>query len=283
MKRLALLILGVGLLGSSALADGVRPVTLQVKEQEPGKFLVQWRVPGQLPPRAIPSPLLPDSCSVAGERAVVERPGAWFLRQVYACPEGISGQTLEIDYPFLNVTVSTLMQAELLSGERYARMLPPGEHAWRIPESASGGVPRWLRRARDAVLDGAAHFVGNGVHIAFLMSLVLLGGDRVSVRLASTFTAGQLAAVVLASFSGIRLESPFAEIGVAVAAALLAREALRPVAERSRWYLAQAYLQLDQPEPARQQLILLAEASPVFGDQARQLLAEIASIQPTQP
>ena len=54
---------------------------------------------------------------------------------------------------------------------------------------------------------------------------------------------------------------------------------LRPVAERSRWYLAQAYLQLDQPALAVAELEQLAAASPVYGDQAAQLLAEIARVQ----
>jgi hypothetical protein len=49
MKRLVFLMVGAALLGTSALADGIRPVTLQVKEQESGKFLAKWRVPKQHP------------------------------------------------------------------------------------------------------------------------------------------------------------------------------------------------------------------------------------------
>jgi hypothetical protein len=231
VKRLVCGILGA-FLASSAVADGIRPVALQVKERESGKFLVQWLVPKQLPRRAIPSPVLPDSCRVAGERTAIERTGAWSLRQLYRCPDGISGRELRIDYPFLNVAVSTLLRVELLSGERYAHMLAPGEHSWRVPETASGGVPAWLRAAREAVLAGADHFAGNAVHGAFLLSLLLLGGFGIAIRLATAFTAGQLVAVVVVSFSGIGLGAPLAEIGVAMAAALLAREALRPPADR---------------------------------------------------
>jgi len=232
VKRIVCLTLAAAFLASSAVADGVRPVTMQVKEQEAGRFLVQWLVSKQLPTRTIPSPVLPASCQVAGERKVVERPGTWSLQQLYRCPDGLSGQELRVDYPFLNVTVSTLLRVELLSGERYAHMLPPGEHSWRVPEAASGGVPAWLLAAREAVLGGAGHFVGNGVHGAFLLSLLLLGGLGIAVRLATAFSAGQLVAVGVISFSGARLGAPLAEIGVAVAAALLAREALRAPAER---------------------------------------------------
>jgi hypothetical protein len=231
VKRLVAPILAAAFLASSALADGVRPVTVQVKERESGAFLVQWLVPKQLPPRAIPSPVLPDSCRASGDRAVTERAGAWSLRQLYRCPDGLSGQELRIDYPFVNVTVSTLLRVELLSGERYARMLNPGEHSWRVPEAASG-VPAWLRAARDDVLTGADHFARNAVHGAFLLSLCLLGGLGIAIRLATAFSAGQLAAVAVVSFSGLALGAPLAEIGVAAAAALLAREALRSPAER---------------------------------------------------
>jgi hypothetical protein len=232
MKRLLRLVLGVACVGSTVLADGVRPVPLQVKEKEPGRFLIQWRVPKQLPPRAIPSPILPESCRSTGERTLIERPGAWFLKLTYECTDELSGQVVGIDYPFLNVTVSTLLRVELLSGERHAHMLAPGEDSWRIPESTKGGVPPLMRDAREAVLEGAGHFVGNGVHLVFLLSLLLLGGFGAGIRFATVFTAGQLVAVVLLMVFGVPLGPAYAEIGVAVAAALLAREALRPAADR---------------------------------------------------
>ncbi len=237
MKRLlclVLLVLGIVFPGSSALADGVRPVTLRMIEKEPDRFLVQWRVPQQLPTQAIPSPVLPEQCRPTGERTSVERSGAWLLQQNYECPGGLSGQVVGIDYPFLNVMVSTLVRVELLSGERYARMLAPGEDSWRVPESTAGGIPPLLRDAREAVLDGVHHFAGNPVHFAFLLSLLLIGGFGTAVRLAAIFTVGQLVAVVFLSVSGIQLGPAYAEIGVAVAAALLAREALRPPADRKQ-------------------------------------------------
>jgi hypothetical protein len=39
-----------------AWADDVRPVQIQIREREPGSFLVQWRVPQVIPVRAMPSP-----------------------------------------------------------------------------------------------------------------------------------------------------------------------------------------------------------------------------------
>ncbi len=77
-----------------------------------------------------------------------------------------------------------------------------------------------------------AHFAGNGVHLALVVALMLFGGFAIATRSASAFAAGQLVAVVVLSVSGFRLGAPLAEIGLAAFVALIAREALRPPAER---------------------------------------------------
>ena len=230
--RLILLVGAIGLIATSAAADGISPVTLKLKEQESGRFLAQWRVPKQLPPRAIPSPVLPESCRSVGERTLTERPGAWFVRQAYLCSEGLSGQSIGVDFPLLNATVSTLLRIELLSGDRYAHMLPPGAESWRVPDATAGGARALFRGARQAVLDGAAHFTANAVHLTLVAALLLFGGFAVATRFATLFAAGQLVAVVVLSISGLQLGAPLAEVGVAALVALIAREALRPPAER---------------------------------------------------
>lgn len=230
--RLALLIFGIGSIAESAADDGISPVTLKVKEQESERFLAQWRVPKQLPPRAIPSPVLPESCRAAGERSLTERSSAWFARQPYFCRDGLSGQLIGVDYPFLNATVSTLLQVELLSGDRYAHMLAPGEESWRVPDATGSGVRALFRAARQAVVAGAHHFAGNGVHLSLVVALVLFGGLAISVLFATAFAAGQLLGVAALSITGFQLGPSLAEVGLAAFVALLAREALRAPASR---------------------------------------------------
>lgn len=237
MKRHAIALIAGTLLaapggGTDAFADGIRPVTVQIRETEPELFLAQWRVPGRIPARAMPSPVMPEGCERTGERSMEERSGAWLLRQMYRCPKGLSGRLLRIDYPFPNATVPTLLRVELLSGAQYARMLNPGEDAWQVPERSSGGASPLLGQGRDALLGGIAHFAGNPIHLGFLLALVLLGPLGAALRLAGLFTAGQVAAVLVAAATGFRSIAPFAEIGVAVAALLLAAESLRPAEER---------------------------------------------------
>ena len=217
-----------------ATADSVPPVQIQVKELPSGAFDVQWRVPKVIPPQAMPSPRLPEHCRPDGERTFVDGPAAWLTRQVYLCTDGLAGQSLGIRFPTYNLVVSTLLRVDFLSGDRYAHMLNPGEDSWQVPEASAGGLSNFLSEARGAIIEGADHFASNGVHLAFLLALCLLGGAKLAIRLATAFLSGQMVAVVFSVLIGIQLEAPLAEIGIAIAAALLAREALRPSDDRKQ-------------------------------------------------
>ena len=226
-----LTLLAVFLPAPQASADTVPPVRIQVKEVAEGSFEVQWSVPKVMAPRNMPSPRLPEGCRVDGAPIFFDRPSGWLTRQSFRCPDGISGQTLGVGFPDFNVAMSTVLRVDLLSGERYAHMLNPGEDSWQVPEHVQGGLAGSLATGRDAVWVGVTHFFGGWTHLAFLFVLCLLGGITDRVRLATTFFLAQLAAAV-AGTAGLRLDLPLAEIGVALATALLAREALRPSEER---------------------------------------------------
>ena len=58
----------LGFLATLAVADLVQPVSIQLKEQEPNAFLVQWQVPQTFPLQAMPKPVLPEDCQPRGER-----------------------------------------------------------------------------------------------------------------------------------------------------------------------------------------------------------------------
>jgi len=215
-----------------AMADGIRPVQVQVKELPSGAFDVQWSVPKVIPPQSMPSPWLPEQCRPDGERVFLDRPAAWMTRQVYRCPDGLAGERLGIRYPAYNIGLSTLLRVELLSGDRYAHMLNPGEHSWQIPAADEGGLSQLLGEGQTAAMDGIQHFFGVWVHLALLLVFCLLGGFRIGVRLATTFFLAQLAAVIVGLLPGVAFGATPAEIGIALATVLLAREALRQPDDR---------------------------------------------------
>ncbi len=206
-------------------ADDVRPVQLQLREQEPGLFLAQWQVPQIIPVRAAPKPVLPQGCVAEGELSVREQPGTWVFRQAFRCPAGLEGQEVGIDFPFVNPNISTILRVELLSGESYAHLFPSGEEIWRLPEGTALGAS--LRDARNGVLFGIRHVFESFVHVALVVVFALLG-SRVLV---GGFLAGQLGALLCARL-GLALTPSLAELGIALATVLLANEVLRPEANR---------------------------------------------------
>jgi hypothetical protein len=216
------------------MADDVPPVQVQLKEREPGAFLVQWFVPSIIPAQAMPHPELPAHCRPEGERVVLSQSGGWLNRQAYRCPGGLAGHAIGIRYPVPNPSIRTVMRLELLSGERFAHALGPMESAWQAPEANVGPLTQWLRDAQSAVLRGGRHIVGHWVHVALLLALVLLGGALGSIRLVTAFAVGQLGAVGVTALLGRPLDAVVAEICVAVAVVFLTREALRARPESRR-------------------------------------------------
>ncbi len=220
----------MGVTATDAHADDVRPVTVDISEKTPGSYLVQWRVPRVMSPSSMPGPVLPITCRADSRVRTEELAAAWINRQSYKCDDSLAGQQVGIAFPVLNVAMSTLVRVELLSGERYSHMLLPGENFWRVPDADAGGFRRFARGARQAVTAGARHAL-HPAHLALLLAVCLIGAAQ-SLRLAGVFAAGQVVAVVASTVSGLQVSSGLAEVAVAVAAGILARQALLPPRER---------------------------------------------------
>ena len=232
LSTIAGLILALGVLPQVAGADIVQPISVQLREQEPDTFLVQWSVPQTYPVRAMPEPVLPEDCQPRGERVLQEQPGSWLNRQVFRCADGVAGREIGIHYPFVSAGQSAMIRVELLSGETLVHALNPGEDSWLVPEVDAGLLAELWRNVRRAVLDGVSHFLGGWLHIAFWLALCLAGGGRNPLRLVGAFTSGQVLAVGLSSLIGVSLPQVLAEGGLAVAVVVLVSEALRPASER---------------------------------------------------
>jgi hypothetical protein len=212
-------------------ADVGPPAQLQISETESGVFSVQWRVPKTLPPRAIPRPELPESCRGEGDPTGTDNADAWFFRREWRCESGIAGQSVGMLYPFPEFALTTVVRVDLLSGDRFAHVLEQGENSWLLPEGTS--PPDRLREAQRAVVAGAAHVATSWVHLSFLLVLGLLRDHRQSLAAVSAFSVGQLAGLAASGWVP-GLDAATAEIGLATAVALLAREALRPADQRRR-------------------------------------------------
>jgi len=204
---------------------------MRIVEIEADRYRVTWRVPTVLPARAVPTPRLPEGCAPVGERTVTSQPGAWVFEQSWNCGAPIAGREVGIDYPFGNTALTTVARVELLSGDSFARVISPGDPPWRLPEGTAAPDPVGL--AAGAARAGVAHALRSPVHWLFVAIAAALGAGAAPAVL-TAFTGGQLAGAGLAAGPFPALPGVPAEILLAVAAALLAREALRPAEERRR-------------------------------------------------
>ena len=235
------LVLALIALPRSAGADIVQPVSVQLREQEPNTYLVQWSVPQTYPVRAIPEPVLPEDCQARGERLLQERPGTWFNQQTFQCTDGIAGRDIGIRYPFVVAGQSSMMRVALLSGEQLVHALNPGEDTWSVPEIDAGFVANLWSNVQRALLDGVRHFLGGWLHIALWLMLALLAGAGGSVRWVTGFSLGQLLGLLTSLLFGANLPPALAEGGLAIAVILLANEILKPP-ERRRQLLGLSLL-----------------------------------------
>ena len=226
-QRLSAVALAITLASPPVAADDVRPIQIQIREREPGAFLVQWRVPKLLPIQAMPNPVLPEECAPEGERILLDQPGSWVNQQAFRCEGGLSGKAVGIHYPIRDPQYTTVVLVELLSGERFAHAYAPAEDSWVVPNVEAGSIAAWLNGAGAAVTTGGAHILGHWVHVTFLLALCLLGGMLGSIRLATAFAAGQVAAVFITAVAGGGVDPLVPEICAAIAVVFLARESHR--------------------------------------------------------
>jgi hypothetical protein len=219
------------LLPALAVADMGPPAHMQVTETDDNLYAVQWRVPKVLPPRAVPSPELPEHCQPTGEGSVVQQPAAWFLEAEWRCETGLAGEIVGLSYPYPDLALTTVIKVDLLSGDRFAHVLTPGDEPWRLPEGTA--APDLLRAASNAVLAGVTHTLGSWVHIALLLALAALADRRQIFITVTAITIGQIVGAIGAGMTRTG-DGSVAEIAIAVAAVVLARQALAPSDSRVR-------------------------------------------------
>ncbi len=218
--------------GSVAVADMGPPVHMQITEAEEGLYTVQWRVPKALPPRAVPRPRLPETCSPTTDDAdVINQPAAWLVEAQWRCETSLAGQVVGMDYPYPDLSLTTVIRIDLLSGDRFAHVLNQGEGSWQLPEGTA--APDILGNIQRAVLTGANHAVFSWPHLLFLITLGLLGSPRRTISLVTVFTAGQAVGVLGASLVA-GFGAAAAQIGFIIGVVVLARQVLAPDEDRQR-------------------------------------------------
>ncbi len=209
VQRLLLLVC-VGVFSAQALTHENRPLYVDIIEQTAQTYKLQVKIPPTVDAQNRPSIKMPDSC-------VLQAP------QVYRCDGSLTGQTIGIDYPQYNPSVSSFTRLKLLSGEEYSALLAATEASWEVPvEESVLGVAQhytWL---------GVEHILIGLDHLLFIACLMFIAKSlRRMIITATGFTVAHSITLVLAAMEWVRVPIAPVEVLIAFSIVFLAVEIAR--------------------------------------------------------
>jgi len=211
------------------IAHDARPVFVQIIEQAPEQFEVQWKIPVSVPVYALPSPAMPGNCHPQGPEIRRHTGDAFTFHQSYVCQQRLSGNHISIQYPNNNPGLSTLIRVKLLNGEQHSQILKPDELRWQIPESES-----FLKISKQYTLFGFEHIFAGIDHLLFVACLVFIAGSvrRIIITI-SGFTLAHSLTLVLSALDLVKLPVPPVEAAIALSIVFLTHEIA--VANKHSW------------------------------------------------
>jgi len=237
--RLGLVAL-VGVLAPAlALAHGLDPAALALREVRPGVFEVRWQVSALRVPGADIQPVLPSRChQVGASNAVDERDRVRLVWTIDCGPGGLTGEVVGVDGLSAG-KVNALLTVERLDGEKVETVLGARSPSFTIPARPSPWdvVGSYVRLGVEHILTGPDHML-------FVFGLMLLvSASRLLVRTITAFTLGHSVTLSAAALHLTNVPSRAVEVLIAVSvltlAVELARDGDRPtLLRRFPWAMA---------------------------------------------
>ena len=180
---------------------------------------VRWKTPPSVNLDNVPRIALTD-CDVSPQESVQQRLTGL---DMYSCEKGLPGNTLVIDYPLFNPSISSLVRIEFHNGEVHSIILDPSWSEWRIPAPAS-----FASVAGDYFTLGVEHIFGGIDHLLFLAGLLYIAGTLRRILITVTgFTLAHSFTLFLVALDVIRVSVPAVETVIALSIVMLASEIAR--------------------------------------------------------
>ncbi len=221
------IILAVALtMPSSSRAHDPRPLHISLIVNTDGMVSLRSKIPNSLSPKLLPVIWLSPPCSRDSQSDLQLIENSFISESRYQC--GASLPRLQIEYPYGNPSLSTLVHLRRGDDEIRA-LLPPGENSWQETSAAAASEAPASRAATQDDLNffdlGVRHILSGYDHLAFVLGLLLIAGQRVRIIWAVTsFTLGHSLSLIAASFGLVSIDIGFVEIMIALSILLLGRE-----------------------------------------------------------
>ena len=229
MKNYILIVLALLLTWQpgAIFAHDTRPLYIEINEQGNNAFSVMWKVPITVAATNVPDVYMPDSCQAF--TPVVG--GKTTRRQSFNCATDLSNESIVIEYPRYNPSISTLIHFVRLSGERYSQVLSPEKTAWQVPEKEQ----TW-KVAQEYMGLGIEHILEGYDHLLFIACLVLLAGTFKRILITVTgFTIAHSITLALAALEVVKVSVAPVEASIALSIVFVAMELVRDKRHTLTW------------------------------------------------
>lgn len=228
-------------------ADELRPAVIELAERGEGEWSLEWKLPVAASARGVAprfaDPVLPESCTLAGEPVQRAAPSALLGSAALDCDGDLAGERFGL--------------SELIgSADALARFMPlerPAQTFRLTSESPTATIatePETWAVARDYFVIGAEHILLGWDHLLFVIALVLLVRRGWAVAWAATaFTVAHSITLVATTLGYTGLPSRPVEALIALSIVFLAVEVIRAIRDpetktftrRVPWLIAFAF------------------------------------------
>jgi len=219
MKRLIILI-GLVFTGIFLSAHESRPLFIEIIEQESGIYLLQYKIPSSIPDFNLPEVKMPEGFEALGSLATYIIGQGLLKSQRYKSTSPINGLHINVQYPVINPSVSSIVKVRLQNGSQFQAVLEPDELIWKIPEEEDfWGV------ARQYSVLGVKHILEGWDHLLFLICLIIVTGTGKKLLITITgFTLTHSITLTLSALNFVQIPIPPVEAAIALSVVFLATE-----------------------------------------------------------
>ncbi len=210
-----------------AAAHDSRPLFIELEEFDDGRVQLSWKAPPSVQQNNTPGVGLGANCAAIQE---TQRNNGFEGAATYQCPDGLSGASLSITWPFYNPSLSTLIRVDF-GDETKTAILDPAQNEWLVPgrESFSGVAASYL-------MIGIRHILSGIDHLLFLAGLLYIARTPRRVLITVTgFTLAHSLTIFLTALNVIRVSVPAVEVVIALSIVFLASEIARNDRDTLAW------------------------------------------------
>jgi hypothetical protein len=243
MIRLALLLYGILVVTSGALADEFRPALLEVTESEPGWYAVLWKVPLQNGQALEITPTFPGHLQQMGPAAAREFQGSRIKQSTWTSATGsLVGGTIFIE-GLSALPIDVIVQIDMADGTEHSAILRPASPSYVVPESAT----KWTVAASYWKI-GTIHILEGYDHLLFVLALLLIIPNLwMLFKTITSFTVAHSISLALATLGVVKMPGAPTEAVISLSILFLAVEIVHSrqgqvtFTERYPWVVALAF------------------------------------------